>query len=613
MSPDHHVISASEALTLHGLFATRARLSPDQAAFHQFDTAGRQWRTYSWGDMLAMIARWQEALARESLAPGERVALLLANSVQWVCCEQAALSLGLVVVPLYIWDSPENLAWLLADSDARLLLVGTWHQWCLLLPHVHRFPGLARVICLEDEAAAGNGPLPVIPVSAWLPETTGALKSRTADPDELATIVYTSGTTGPPKGVMLSHRNILWNAEALQQVVPSHPGDVLLSFLPLSHSFERTVGYYAPMMAGSSIAYVRSIKQLADDLLAIRPTILISVPRIFEKLHARVEQGLESRGMLLRWLFRMTTEVGWAWFEYSQGRQPKPGLKVRLLHPLLQRLVAARVRGRLGGRLRFAASGGAPLQEEVARFLLAMGIPLLQGYGLTEAAPVISTNTLEQNDPASVGPLLPGVRYRIGNNGELLIKSPGVMRGYWNQPEQTRQAFDDQGWLRTGDVVEISHGMLYIRGRLKEILVTSTGKKIAPMDLEMAISADPLVRQAMVVGEGMPFIAALLVLHRGAWQELAADLGLDPGDPASLEAEPARQALLERLDRRLHRFPRHARIRAVALLLDAWTPENGLLTPTLKLRRQQIEQRYRDAIATCTGGRDLPREDHPPG
>ena len=597
MSPDHHVISASEARTLHGLFATRARLSPDQAAFHQFDTAGRQWRTYSWGDMLAMIARWQEALARESLAPGERVALLLANSVQWVCCEQAALSLGLVVVPLYIWDSPENLAWLLADSDARLLLVGTWHQWCLLLPHVHRFPGLARVICLEDEAAAGNGPLPVIPVSAWLPETTGALKSRTADPDELATIVYTSGTTGPPKGVMLSHRNILWNAEALQQVVPSHPGDVLLSFLPLSHSFERTVGYYAPMMAGSSIAYVRSIKQLADDLLAIRPTILISVPRIFEKLHARVEQGLESRGMLLRWLFRMTTEVGWAWFEYSQGRQPKPGLRVRLLHPLLQRLVAARVRGRLGGRLRFAASGGAPLQEEVARFLLGMGIPLLQGYGLTEAAPVISTNTLEQNDPASVGPLLPGVRYRIGNNGELLIKSPGVMLGYWNQPEQTRQAFDDQGWLRTGDVVEISHGMLYIRGRLKEILVTSTGKKIAPMDLEMAISADPLVRQAMVVGEGMPFIAALLVLHRGAWQELAADLGLDPGDPASLEAEPARQALLERLDRRLHRFPRHARIRAVALLLEPWTLENGLLTPTLKLRRQQIEQRYRDAIA----------------
>ncbi len=597
MSPDHHVISASEALTLHGLFAIRARLSPDQAAFHQFDTAGRQWRTYSWGDMLAMIARWQEALARESLAPGERVALLLANSVQWVCCEQAALSLGLVVVPLYIWDSPENLAWLLADSDARLLLVGTWHQWCLLLPHVHRFPGLARVICLEDEAAAGNGPLPVIPVSAWLPETTGALKSRTADPDELATIVYTSGTTGPPKGVMLSHRNILWNAEALQQVVPSHPGDVLLSFLPLSHSFERTVGYYAPMMAGSSIAYVRSIKQLADDLLAIRPTILISVPRIFEKLHARVEQGLESRGMLSRWLFRMTTEVGWAWFEYTQGRLPEPGLRVRLLHPLLQRLVAARVRGRLGGRLRFAASGGAPLQEEVARFLLAMGIPLLQGYGLTEAAPVISTNTLERNDPASVGPLLPGVRYRIGNNGELLIKSPGVMLGYWNQPEQTRQAFDDQGWLRTGDVVEISHGMLYIRGRLKEILVTSTGKKIAPMDLEMAISADPLVRQAMVVGEGMPFIAALLVLRREAWQELAADLGLDPDDPASLEAEPARQALLERLDRRLHRFPRHARIRSVALLLEAWTPENGLLTPTLKLKRQQIEQRYRDAIA----------------
>ena len=602
-----HVIPADEARTLHGLFAARARQSPDLAAFHQFHHAGKQWVTYSWGEMWQMVARWQEGLAREPLEPGDRVALLLANSVEWVCCEQAALSLGLVVVPLYIWDSPENLAWLLADSGARLLLVGTWHQWCLLLPHVHRFPDLARVLCLEDSGGS-TGPLPVVPVSAWLPDRADFRTPRATDPNGLATIVYTSGTTGPPKGVMLSHHNILWNAEALQQAVPSRPADVLLSFLPLSHSFERTVGYYAPMMAGSSIAYVRSVKQLAEDLLTVRPTILISVPRIFEKLHARVQAGLATRGALSRRLVTLAAETGWTWFEHRQGRLPTPGLKARILHPLLQRLVAKKIRARLGGRLRFTASGGAPLQEPVARFLLGMGIPLLQGYGLTEAAPVISTNTLERNDPASVGPPLSGVRCRIGENGELLVKSPGVMLGYWNQPQQTGEAFDKQGWLRTGDVVEIRDGMLYIRGRLKEILVTSTGKKVAPMDLEMAITADPLVRHAMVVGEGMPHLAALLVLRREPWQRLATDLGLNADDPAALASRAARDALLKRLAQRTARFPRHARIREVALLLDPWTIENNLLTPTLKLRRQQIEQRYRDLIKELFTGRDLPAE-----
>ncbi len=601
----HRFIRAEEAESLSGLFLRRTELTPESPAFHQFDRRRQQWITHSWREMRQRVARWQQGLARESLAPGDRVALLLANSVEWVCCEQAAMSLGLVVVPLYTWDSPENLAWLLADSGARLLLTGTWHQWGMLLPHVHLFPDLAKVLCLEEDVDA-NGPVPLVPVPTWLPREAEMEPPASLRPDDVATIVYTSGTTGPPKGVMLTHRNILWNAEALQQVVPSYPSDVLLSFLPLSHSFERTVGYYAPMMAGSSIAYVRSVKQLGEDLLAIRPTILISVPRIFEKLHARVEKRVAAKGVIARRLLELTVETGWQWFCYRQGRAPKPGLGTRILHPLLQRLVAKKIRDRLGGRLRFAASGGAPLQEPVARFLLSMGIPLLQGYGLTEAAPVISTNTLERNDPASVGPPLPGVQCRIGKDRELLVRSPGVMAGYWNRPEQSRQAVDSRGWLRTGDVVEIRDNMLYIRGRLKEILVTSTGEKVAPVDLETAIRADPLVEQVMVVGEGRPYIAALLVLRREPWHELAAELGIDGDDPASLRNEAATRAVLDRIGPRMRKFPAPARVRAVALLPEPWSIDNGLLTPTLKLRRRRIEQRFAGTIRELYGGQDIP-------
>jgi long-chain acyl-CoA synthetase len=534
------------------------------------------------------------------------VAILLANSIEWVCFDQAALGLGLVVVPLYTWDSPENIAYILKDSGSRLLLTGKTAQWSQLIPYAPSFPDLEVLLCLEDDSLAMVTGVSTFSVQQWLPERGDEVVIEDDNPDALATIVYTSGTTGPPKGVMLSHKNILWNAEAILKVIPSSTADVLLSFLPLSHTFERTVGYYTAMMAGSSVAYSRSMEELAEDLRTIRPTILISVPRIYEKVYARICHQVEQKSDLARWLMQRTLDSGWRKFETIQGRRSAPTLVDKMVGPLLHRLIAVKILNRLGGRIRLAVSGGAPLQESVSKFFLSLGLPLIQGYGLTEAAPVVSTNSLVQNIPASVGPPLPGVKCKIGLDNELLVKSPGLMAGYWNLPDKSREAIDQEGWLHTGDMVEMKNGVIYIRGRLKEIIVTSTGEKIPPADMEMTMGNDPLFDHVMVVGEGMPFLAALLVLHRSSWEELAKINTLDPADPSSLRSTVIKEMMLEKLQQLLHEYPGYARVHAVALLLDEWSIENGMLTPTLKLKRSVIESRYGEEIQELYRGHDIP-------
>ena len=599
-------ISAAEASTLPGLLKCRTERTPKIPAYQQYDRKQNRWVSYCWQEISNSVAQWQQGLKKESLRPGNRVAILLTNSIEWVCFEQAALALGLVVVPLYTWDSPENLAYLLKDSGSRMLLTGTAGQWLKLVPHATSFPDLDKVICLEEKPLAQAAGIATASISQWLPGDGGEITIHPDDPDSLATIVYTSGTTGPPKGVMLSHYNILWNAEAILKVIPCYTSDVLLSFLPLSHTFERTAGYYTPMMAGSSVAYSRSIEDLGEDLRTIHPTIIISVPRIFEKVYAKIRHQLQQKSSFAQWLFQLTLDTGWHHFEASQGRASSSAFRENLLWPLLRRIAAAKILDRLGGRIRFAVSGGAPLHETVSRFFLSLGLPLLQGYGLTEAAPVVSTNSLDHNIPASVGPPLPDVQYRIGSDNELLVKSPGLMSGYWNLPDKSKEAIDSEGWLHTGDVVEMENSDIHIRGRLKEIIVTSTGEKVPPADLEMTIGGDPLVDHVMVVGESMPYLAALLVLHRSGWEALAGECGLDPDDASSLNAPAAQQAVIKKLETLLHEFPGNARIRTVALLLDEWSIANGLLTPTLKLKRKAVEQRYEAVIKKLYKGHEVP-------
>lgn len=601
------LISCAEAGTLPGLFLRRIERTPEAVAYQQYMPDEKRWISYTWQEIHMQYSLWQQALAGENLEAGDRVAVILRNSVEWVCFEQAALSLGLVVVPLCTWDNPENIAYILTDSGTRLLLVGTAQQWEALAEHCAKVPALEHILCLgKEKADRTQHKIKFSYIADWLPEQSVAPVNRANDPHGLATIVYTSGTTGYPKGVMLSHLNILWNAEAVLKVNPGYREDVFLSFLPLSHTFERTVGYYVPMMAGSSVAYARSSRDLAEDLLTIRPTVLISVPRIFERIYSRIQQQLIKKGALTRLLFRWAEKIGWYRFEASQGRGRHANLVECILFRLfLHRLVADKILARLGGRVRFAVSGGAPLQERLSRFFIGLGLPLVQGFGLTETSPVISANRLENNIPSSVGEPLPGVEVRIEHNGELLVRSPGVMLGYWNRPEDTREVMDD-GWLHTGDIAEIKDNRIYIRGRLKEILVTSTGEKVSPADLETSIILDPLFKQAMVVGEGRPCLAALLVLDPAAWQVFASGLNLDPEDPSSLQSPAAVKEIIKKIEVLLRKFPVHARVRSVYMTLDPWTVENGMITATMKLKRPEIEKKFAEQIRQLYVRSDIP-------
>jgi len=589
-------IGCGAAGTLPGLFARRVALTPDQLAYREFGVDA--WQDYSWRTMAHLIARWQLALASEALAPGDRVAVGLPNGIDWVCLDQAALGLGLVTVPLYVSDSPGNLAHILDDSGARLLVLASDAQWSVLQPYSERLGAIGRVLCRRLETAANDPRLQRI--AGWLPAADISIdqpENRAQGPDALATLIYTSGTTGPSKAVMLSHRNILWNAEAVLRRIPAYPSDEFLSFLPLAHAFERTVGCYLPMMAGCPVAYARSIEQLAEDLLAIRPRALLSVPRIYDKIYLAIDDKVGQRG-LRRWLLDATTAVGWRRYLAAQGRGPTPGLGDRLLWPLLHRIVARPVLDRLGGRLRVAVSGGAPLAATVARFFIGLGLPLTEGYGLTEAAPVVTGTQPKDCVPGHVGTPLPGIETRLGPGGELFVRAPCVMLGYWNRPEQTAQAVDADGWLHTGDIADVNDdGYIAIRGRLRDILVLSTGHKIAPTDMEMALTMDPLIEQAMVLGEGRQCPAALLVLAEKPWDRFAAGLGLNAEDPRSLTDPRTIDALLARTEERLAAFPGYARVRALHASLVPWTIDDGLITPTMKVKRDAIEARFASEIA----------------
>jgi long-chain acyl-CoA synthetase len=589
-NPD--VISVAAAHTLDGLFRERVRRSPDAVAYRQFDAEAGAWQDTTWANMGACVGRWQEALLGEELRPGDRVAIMVSNRREWVCFDQAALGLGLYVVPLYTHDRGQNSAHILQDSGARFLFIEGEQQWHALEESREGLGGLASIVSLHTIEGANDPRLRRL--EDWLPSGTGELRAGNARPEDLATIVYTSGTTGKPKGVMLSHSNILSNAWACLRLVPASSGDVFLSFLPLSHMLERTVGYYLPMMAGARVAFARSVSLLAEDLAAIRPTALISVPLIYERMHKVVLEKLEDRGRLVRWLFEAAVAVGWNAFEHRQGRRGwRPS---HVLAPGLSRLVGAPLMERLGGRLRVAVTGGAPLPLATGRMFLGLGLPLIQGYGLTETSPVISLNSLEDNDPWSIGRPIDGIEMRIGADDNFEVRGPNVMLGYWDNDAATREILTDDGWLKTGDQVRIDDGRLYIVGRVKDILVLANGEKVPPDDVEKAITIDPWFYQALLIGDGRPYLSALVVLEAAAWKKAAANLGV-PADPAEADRdEKARKAILARIDQCLHAFPGYARVKAVAIAVEPWTVENGLQTPTQKKRKKEIIELYAERI-----------------
>ncbi len=590
------VITPASAGTLSGLFRDRVLATPDKTAYRQFDHANGDWVGCTWSDVAHEVSRWQVAMDRDGLEPGDRVAMMLRNCREWITFDQAALGLGLVTVPLYTDDRAENIAYILEQAGVKLLLIEGGNQWQRLLPVRAELKSLQRIVSLhaiDDESLPFDHRL--ISAADWQFGLHGELVTRALEPDALATIVYTSGTTGRSKGVMLSHRNILFNAHAASKCGPLGDQDVFLSFLPLSHTLERTAGCFLPMLLGAEVAFARSIPQLAEDLTTIKPTVLISVPRIYESVYAKIQAGLRQKSRVARMLFQATVNVGWRRFEHQQGRASRSlGF---LFWPLLRKLVADKVLQRLGGRLTFAVCGGAPLPPTIARFFIGLGLPVYHGYGLTEASPVVSVNCPDSNLPASIGKPMEGVEIRIGSQDELLTRSPSVMLGYWDNPEATAAAIDGEGWLHTGDKARVDEqGYVFITGRIKDIIVLGNGEKLPPADMEMAIQLEPLFDQVMVIGEGRPFLSALVVLNRDLWSEFARELDVDPESDEDLNSRFVERSLLTRVQRQLKDFPGYARVRRLTPLRKGWTVDDGLLTPTLKMKRERIAVSLKDKV-----------------
>jgi long-chain acyl-CoA synthetase len=585
------VISPEQATTLHGLFVERTRRTPDKVAYRYYQN--NVWMGLTWGEMRNEVARWQAALGKEGLQRGDRVAIMLRNCPQWVMFDQAAMSLGLVVVPLYTVDRPDNLAYIINNADVKVLLFENAEQWQALRTVRDQLQNVVRFVSIDKVNNSDEARLKA--ADDYLPGVAQLQPAMPVERGALASIIYTSGTTGKPKGVMLSHNNMLTNAHAALDTFTVRASDLYLSFLPQSHTFERTCGYYLQVMTGATAAYARSIPQLSEDLLTIRPTIMVSVPRIYERVYGAIHAKLEEGSPIKRKLFNFAVETGWARFEHEQGRGGwKPGF---LLWPVLQKLVAQKILDKLGGRLRVAISGGASLAPEISRVFVGLGLPVVQGYGLTETSPIVTGNSLEHNFPDSVGQPIRGVQVRLGENNALLVKGPNVMMGYWHNEEATRAMIDADGWLNTGDTARISEtGHVYIIGRIKEIIVMSNGEKIPPGDMELAILRDPLFDQVMVFGEARSYLVAVAVLNPDAWLDFAKETGVRPDMPEALTDSRVQGKILKRIALNLREFPGYAKVNRVLLLQEPWSIENGLLTPTLKVKRTKVTERYAQEI-----------------
>lgn len=555
-------------------------------------------------ELLDRVRDLSLGLSDLGMVPGDRIALLSENRPEWVIADLAIQAGGGITVPIYPTMSGEQVAFILRDSGAKLAAVSTHAQ----LPKIAGAWGDAadlQAVIVMDETAGEAGVLSLSEVTArghrrildgWGVGREFHDRAKAVRPEDLATIIYTSGTTGEPKGVMLTHGNLIANIAGVRAVLDLGPDDVGLSFLPLCHAFERLVAYVY-LAHGVSIVFAESFNTVGRDLAQVRPTVLTGVPRVFEKLQERVlAKGLAASGVkraIFRWAVRLASERGRQLESHPLTLSPSDPLS-SFQARLAERLVFRHIRGALGGRLRFAVSGGAPLRPDVGRFFYGAGLPILEGYGLTETAPVLTVMPLDGLRFGTVGRPLPGVELRIAEDGEVLARGPNVMAGYYRQPAQTEAVLRD-GWFHTGDIGAFDEdGYLRITDRKKELIVTSGGKNVAPQPIEGAFRAHPLIAEAVLIGEQRPYLSLLIVPDL---PQLERHLGPSDHDVTVLLARADVRALYqEAIDSINTRFAQFERIKRFALLSQEFSMGAGELTPTLKVRRRVIEARYREVI-----------------
>src|SRR5579864_2078406 len=557
--------------TIPGVFFEQARRRGDRPYLHFFKEGA--WQTLSWTETAERATRVACALVAAGLRPGEHVALMSANRAEWLYCDFGILAAGGVTVPIYPSLLPKVAGYIAEDSKARFAIASDDAMAARL--RGHDYP--KHVYTMEADVAQWCATEPAPELRTTMSERMAAL-----DPSRVATVIYTSGTTGDPKGVMLTHDHFVEIAKAGLQVFHIGPDDVLLSYLPYSHVLERVDGIFIETMAGCSFWLARSLDTLVEDIHASRPTIMLGVPRVFEKVYEAVFDQVRTQPVYRRAIFNWALGVG------AMRLRGKPGPWLRLRVKIADRLVLAHLRTRLtGGRLRFFISGGAPLNEKVEEFFWAIGVKILQGWGLTEATSGATSNTEEQHRYRTVGLPLPGTEIKIAPDGEILIKGPGVMSGYKNQPNATAEVISD-GWLKTGDMGFVDQdGFLSITDRKKDLIKTSGGKYVAPLPIESQLEADRYVKSSIVIGDQRPYVVALIVPD---WQALEADMNL-LGEPKTLLQDPrVLSRFAETVSGVNHELASFESIKYFALLDRDFSEAAGELTPTLKKKRRVIAQ-----------------------
>ena len=591
--------------TLARMFWEQVERSCDRPA-QQFKH-GAGWTTITWrevGETVRQLALGLLALGR---AKGDSVALLSSSRAEWVQADFAIFTAGCVTVPVYPSYPPDLIAYIVNDSGARTIIVEDPAQLAKVLQAREKTPNLEHIIVISDYDA----PQPPKMVMTWESlrrlgrenAGTGALGSLLAErvaatrPTDLATIVYTSGTTGPPKGVMQTHGNHIAAVTGSKQATPVEEGWVHLLFLPLAHSFARLESFLG-VAHGLTTAFAENLDKVGENLRETRPHFICSVPRVFEKVYGRILAGVEAGSPAKKKIFNWAVSVGRDVSRHQQRGQPVP-TTLELKRKIAHKLVFSKLHAALGGRLRWAVSGGAPLSRDIAEFFHAAGILLLEGYGLTETCPVLTFNRPDRYKFGSVGQTLPGVQVQIAADGEILARGPNIATlGYFKQPEATHEVFGADGWFHTGDIGTIDgDGFLFITDRKKDLIVTAGGMNIAPQNIENLLKADPFISQVMVYGDRRPYPVALITVNSDELSKFAREQGILTSEAAAIVKHPK---VVERVGRTVEekntQLQSYARIKRFTVLPTDFTLDGGELTPTLKVKRKVVSQKYQDAI-----------------
>ncbi|MFV1956405.1 MAG: long-chain fatty acid--CoA ligase [bacterium] len=562
------------------------------------------WESMSWKDLSNHYREVARGLMKLGIGKGDRVAILSENRPEWVSVDLGTLAIHGATVPLYWTLTPVQLEYILKDANARIIFVSNTEYLDKILKIRSSLPELQTIVCFDpyprDRDADG-----IMAFDELLE------MGREADPEiwedlgktiasgkgsDLATIIYTSGTTGEPKGVMLTHSNFLSNVKAVLEVISVYDTDTCLSFLPLSHVFERVV-YYLFLYVGGKIIYAESIEKLVENMQEVSPTILISVPRIYEKAYARILDRVHEASAFRKMIFGFCLRTGQ---EVSQKLQrgQELGFALSFKKKIADKLVFGKIRETFGGKIRLMISGGAALSKEIGEFFHAAGLLILEGYGLSETSPVISVNNPDNIRFGSVGKVLPGVKVRIEDDGEISTRGPHVMQGYYNRPEETAEVLDHDRWFATGDIGHFDpDGFLWITDRKKAIIVTAGGKNVAPQALENALSTDQFISQAFIYGDGRKFISALIVPDWERMENYAREKNIDYSSIKDLSDDPVILDFLQkRVDRAMKDFSSAEQVKKFKVMEREFSQDEGEVTPTLKLKRKEITKRYWDDL-----------------